>query len=246
MNVGKKWKKLLAVGCSHGLYADPKAIAAVLKFREAYKPDACVHLGDFTDLSCFMASASLQAQAEAPQPDVDGGLDFLDKLKPTLVFCGNHEDRLWRLQHSPNAIIAHAAYDIVKQIASTCHKLRAELVPYDGVFQQRQIGNVTLTHGTIYNENSPRDMAEMYGNVIFAHTHKVGAMKGRRVDCPTGYCVGTLTKKGALEYAKTRRSTLAWSQGFVWGFYCEGKTGGQSVLWLHEQPANQAEWVLPL
>jgi len=241
MNITKGWKKVFAVGCSHGIHADRKALEAVIKFRESFKPDTCVHLGDFTDLSCFMSSANLANQSEAPQPDVDGGIEFLNRLRPNLILCGNHEDRLWRLQNSPNAIVSHAAYDIIKQITATAKTLRAELVPYGGVFQQRVIGGVTYTHGTVYNENSPRDMAEMYGNVVFAHTHKVGTAKGRRADSPTGYCVGTLTRRAALDYAKTRRATLAWSQGFVWGYYC----GDQSQLWLHEHNHAFGEWILP-
>lgn len=49
MNITKKWKKALVVGCSHGVHADPAAIEAVLAFRESYEPHTVVHLGDFVD-----------------------------------------------------------------------------------------------------------------------------------------------------------------------------------------------------
>ena len=242
MNITRKWRRIMAVGCSHGSYADPVALKSVLKFRASFDPHTVVHLGDFTDLSCFMAGAKgTTSESEQIQPDVDGGLDFLSRLRPTLVLCGNHEDRLWRLQHSSQAIVAHAARDVIEQINETCRDIGAELLPYSGINQGRTIGSYLYTHGTVYGENCSRDMAEMYGNVVHAHTHRCAVAKGRRSDNPTGYCVGTLTRKGAMEYAKCRRATFAWSQGLVFGEYC----GDQSQLYLHEQPSGLAEWRLP-
>jgi len=247
MNVGKKWKKLLAVGCSHGIHADKKALEAVIKFRELYKPDTCIHLGDFCDTTAFRSGAKGNNDESAPiQPDVDGGLDFLKKLRPSICFAGNHEQRLWRLAASPNAIVAHCAHEVIQQMMKCCHQLKAELIEWDGIYQGRTIGGFRYMHGVFFSENATRDHAEAYGHVVHAHTHRAAVAKGRRSDSPTGYCVGTLANMPAMEYAHCRRATLSWSQGFVWGCYHEGKTGGRSVLWLHEQPANQAEWILPL
>ena len=247
MNITKGWKKVFAVGCSHGIHADRKALEAVIKFRETFRPDTCIHLGDFCDTAAFRSGAKGSNDESSPiQPDVDGGLDFLEKLRPSLVLCGNHEDRLWRLAASPSAIVAHCAQEVIQQMTKCCHKLKAELVEWNGIYQGRTIGGFRYMHGTFYSENATRDHAEALGNVVHAHTHRAAVAKGRRSDSPTGYCVGTLANMPAMEYAKARRATLSWSQGFVWGFYNESKTGGRSVLWLHEQPANQAEWVLPV
>jgi len=242
MNITRKWKKVFAVGCSHGMHADRKALAAVLKFRETFKPDTCIHLGDFCDTTAFRSGAKGCADESEPiQPDVDGGLEFLEKLRPTLVFAGNHEDRLWRLQHSPSAIVSHCAHGVIQEIEKTCRKLKAELLPWTGIEQGKIIGGYRYMHGVFFNEQATRDHAEAYGNVVHAHAHRASVAKGRRNDNPTGFCVGTLTKSGSMEYAKARRATMAWSQGFVWGEY----TDTQSVLWLHEQPNHMAEWRLP-
>ena len=131
MNVVRKWKRILAVGCSHGLHADPKALAAVLKFRDSYKPAHVVHLGDFIDTTAFRSGAKGSSDESEPvQPDVDGGLDFLEKLRPTLTLAGNHEARLWRLAKSPNAIIAHCATTVIGEIHDTCKSLKSEFVGY--------------------------------------------------------------------------------------------------------------------
>lgn len=242
-NIVRRWKKLLAVGCSHGVHADPKAIAAVLEFRERFRPETCIHLGDFCDTAAFRSGAKgSNDESEPIQPDVDGGLEFLKRLRPTLVFCGNHEDRLWRLANSSNAIVSHCAQGVISEIVKSCHKLRAEIVPWTGIEQGRMIGGFRFMHGVFYNESATRDHAEAFGNVVHAHTHRACVAKGRRSDSPTGFCVGTLTRRGAMEYAKARRATMSWSAGFVWGEH----TDNQAVLWLHEQPSTVGEWRLPL
>ena len=237
----RKWKRLLAVGCSHGIYADDTALAAVLRFRDSFKPAHTIHLGDFCDTAAFRSGAKGSPDEGEPiGPDVDGGLEFLRDLRPTLILCGNHEARVWKLQHHHNAIVADCAGHVVERIQTAARKLKAELVPYRGVWAWRQIGGYKFTHGTVYGENATRDMAEMHGRVVHAHTHRCAVANGRRDDNPTAYGVGTLTDAPNLDYASTRRATLAWSQGFVWGEV----SGNDATLWLHETPRGQ-EWRLP-
>lgn len=45
-----------------------------------------------------------------------------------------------------------------------------------------------------------------------------------------------------MDYANTRRATFAWSQGMVFGYYTDEKL----IPWVHEQPHDQDEWILPL
>jgi hypothetical protein len=141
---------------------------------------------------------------------------------------------------SQSAIVAHCAETVVRGIESHCRKLKASLRTYTGVWQGEMLGNYRLMHGVFYSENATRDHAEAYGNVIHAHTHRAAVAKGRRSDNPTGYCVGTLTTASNMDYASTRRATLSWSQGFVWGEYCDD----QAQLWLHENQTGKA-WHLP-
>jgi hypothetical protein len=240
MNINKGWKRFMAVGCSHGMYADPKAIEGVLKFKERWKPHMTVHLGDFVDMTPFMSSA--RGKGDAVEPDIGGGLKFLDQLRPNVVLAGNHEVRLWREAASDDEVYSGYAIRLINDITEHCRKRKALFVEYTGIWQAFQLANYKFTHGTVYGENAPRDMAEMYGNVIFAHTHKVGRMTGRRDDTPTGISVGTLTRRGAMDYANTRRATFAWSQGMVFGYYTDDKL----IPWVHEQPHGQDEWILPV
>ena len=123
-NITHKWKKVLAVSCSHAKYCDKEALDAVLKFQENYKPHTTIHLGDFVDLTALMSNAKGSSEAEPLIPDIDAGLMHLKMLKCNVVLCGNHEDRAWRLQGSNNAVVAHAAYKIVEAISECCKKLQ--------------------------------------------------------------------------------------------------------------------------
>lgn len=238
----RKWKRLLAVGCSHGYMLDANAAAAVCKFIKSFKPHIVIHLGDFCDTTAFRAGAKGQPDEGMPiEPDVDGGLNFLKAIKPSIVFCGNHEDRLWRLRNSPNAIVSMCAEEVIRRIETTCSLMRATLVPYHIRTGWRKIGNYRFGHGYMYNVSAARDHAEAVGNVVFAHTHRTMLDKGRRIDNPTGICVGTLSDIPNMDYAKARRQTLGWSQGFVWGEY----TDDECQLWLHEHPQGKSQWRLP-
>lgn len=242
MTPTRHWKRILALGCSHGVHADPVALDAVLRFRESYKPHVVIHLGDFIDSAAFRAGAKGTGDESEPiEPDVDEGLNFLAKLRPTHVLCGNHEDRLWRLAHSHNAIVSYCAGKIVGAITDKCRRLKAQMIEYTGIHQRLEIGGYLYTHGTVFGEQATRDMAEMYGNVVHAHTHRAGVAKGRRSDNPTGFGVGTLSSIPAMEYAKARRATMAWSAGFVFGEYA----ADQSQLYLCEKNPALTEWRLP-
>ena len=51
--MAQKFKKFLAVTCSHGHLADAKATRAVLEFKKRWKPDLTLHLGDAIDLAAL-------------------------------------------------------------------------------------------------------------------------------------------------------------------------------------------------
>jgi hypothetical protein len=154
--------------------------------------------------------------------------------------CGNHEARLWNLQHHPKALVSDLAKLIISQVETAVKGIRAELVPY-GYKVWREYGGYKLMHGTMFNENACRDHAEAYGNCIFGHTHRAGMASGRRSDHPTAFCTGSLAAVEALDYASQRRSTLGWSHGFVWGEYSDDA----AVFYLHVQPQGVMEWRLP-
>lgn len=242
-NIGSKWRKIILVGCSHGLHLCDENRAAVLGFRDRFKPDEVWHLGDALDTAAFRGgSAGTSDEASPIRPDLSTGMQFLTDLGATTFFLGNHEARLWHAAKHFNAIKAEAAQGVIDSIEAHCKKLRCRIVPYNIKTGWRTFGNYAAGHGYMFNEMACRDHAESFGNVVFAHTHKTGIAKGRRLDNPTGICVGTIADIPNMDYASARRSTLAWNAGICWGYFNDRK----AQLWLHEQNCNDREWRLPL
>jgi predicted phosphodiesterase len=240
--VVKKWRRFLVVSCSHGDLADPVALAAVLRFKKSWGPDTTLHLGDAFDTRAFRTGAKGGSdEAASIFPDLDAGFAFLESLRPAWFICGNHEDRLWSLREHYNAQISALSTVLVERIESRCAEIGAKVIPY-GFKANMRLGNFTILHGTVFGENASRDHAEMWGNCIHGHTHRAGIGYGRRADNPVGICTGHLLDVSRASYAKSRRSTMSWSQGFVWGEYSDTRT----VCWLHSQPQGETEWRLPV
>lgn len=224
-NVVSKWERLIAVGCSHGHLGNKSVQDEVLSLCERWKPKHRIHLGDFLDLAAFRSGArGTNDEAANVAFDLKDGFQFLTDLRPTLVFMGNHEDRLFSFQQSPNALKAHVAGAVLKDLDDLRKKVGFRLVEKYGVRENEawvDIGNARFLHGYMYSENATRDHAEAFapvgGSIVHAHTHRPDVSRGRRYDSPTGYCVGTLSDIPAMGYAKTRRATLAWGHAAIIG-----------------------------
>lgn len=209
---------------------------------DSWKPDKVIHLGDWADMTAFRAGARGTADESAPiLPDIDSGLEFIRDARCNIVMMGNHEERIKRLTNHPNAIIAECARYTMRRIADSLDSQRARWV--DEWPSWVEIGGVKYGHGVFFNENYLRDTAESYGPTVVAHAHRAGVATGRRDDNPQCYGVGTLAARTSDEmgYSRARRSTLAWSAGFVWGEYADD----QSQIWLHDN-GQREDWRLPI
>jgi predicted phosphodiesterase len=253
MNITHKWKRGMAWSCSHAIYADKVAMETMMAFRERWKPQFVACLGDFTDLSAFMGGGTGEGDVS---PDIETGLMHLKEMMPKdskatyEVLLGNHEDRLDRLRKG-EGVLGYAAHKAYESIEECCTKLRARLTPYTGIWQKVKVeqSDILLTHGTWFNEQATKTMAEHYCNgsdvrkVIFGHTHKCAVAASSSDHGGIGYNIGTLTSRGSLEYAKNRKSTAAWMQGWAYFEYCN-ELGASSVHLITRCPNEP--WRLPL
>ena len=245
--VVSKWKRIVAVGCSHGEFANRSALNAVIRFCDKFKPHHRIHLGDAFDTKAFRTGArpnSGDSDEAAPiEGDLASGREFLRAFQPTVFCMGNHENRLNILTRHYNTVIATAAHAILDRIHEAVRADRIPVIPYtvhaDGWYR---LGNFKFGHGHLFGENFIRDTAERWGNAVVAHAHRSGAAKGRRSDCPTAFCVGTLADIPILDYASGRAGTLSWSHGLVWG----ETNGVQTQLFLAEWPQGEMLWRLPI
>lgn len=240
-----KRRRLMAVGCSHGALIDPIAEEACYKFRDRWKPDDVVHLGDFIDTGIWRggASAGIGIEVDA-EKDVEAGFRFLRQLGATHLCMGNHDERPYRYLEDRDPIKRMAAERAVLGMEYDLQKLGVTVLKRYAVHDYLEFGPAKAAHGWYYNENCARDHAESHGTIIFAHAHTTMMMKGRRIDNPTGFCVGTLSRVPAHNYAKGRRKTLSWAQGILWAEYNDKEFTG----WIHENGQNLTgqPWHLPI
>ena len=221
----RSWKRWMAVSCTHGHLADPRATKAMLAFRKSYAPHHVIHLGDFTDMAALRAGARRDAddpdRAESMADDLLAGLSFLQELEPSTIHLGNHEDRLCGLAHSGNAVVSYAAGQVIGKIEDFVKKMKAKVVPYAGLRPEActLLGDTLFLHGVIFSMSAARDHAETLGmNCVFGHTHRVAMEAGRTQRPVVGYNIGCGLDLN-VGYAKTRRATLGWSHGFAYGEY---------------------------
>jgi hypothetical protein len=241
-----KWKKFMAVSCSHGHLADAKATKAALEMRRRWKPDLTLHLGDAIDLAAFRAGAMRSPdatdRAASISEDFRAGINFLRLLEPNVFFIGNHEFRAYEHQYSPNAILAHCATSCLADIHRTCKDLRCEIVQYDIAKGWREFGGTLFGHGFMFNRNACSDHVEALRKpIVMGHLHRVDRQSGRSIGAPIGWSIGCLANVDAMGYARRNRSTLAWQHGIAWGEYND-KDCIVNVL----SPTSQGEWRFPL
>jgi hypothetical protein len=219
-----KPKKWLAVSCSHGHLINRDAAESVLKFKHEYKPHTILHLGDFIDADAFRAGALRSGEGSDIIGDLVYGLEFLQRLEPTTVFQGNHEDRLYRLQaESKSELVQFAVGEVIGKIDAMIYSLKADYVPYAGMSNPasyRELGGTLFTHGYAFGMMAPRDHVESTGKpIVMGHIHKLTMQPGRLPGAPLGFAVGCLCDIPAMQYAKNRRETATWEHGFAYGEY---------------------------
>jgi len=229
-NLNRKWRKVVAVGCTHGDLANKKIQGQVLDFVERYKPEIRFELGDLVDTAAMRAGArGTKDEARPLAPDYNAGIEWLDRYKPNRVAFGNHDWRLVELADSPNAIVAQAAGSLWEGIQKKVRELKAQTREYDFKHGWFEEGGTFWGHGYWFNENAVRDHAEYLGGpVVMAHLHRDQQVNGRTRKNSKSFCVGTLADIDAMKYARRRRQTAAWGHGLVFGEMCDT----QAALWL--------------
>ena len=191
-----------------------------MKFKDRWKPEMTIHLGDFLDTAAWRSGARHSQddpdKTSSSSEDYLHGIGHLKELSPQVVLSGNHEARIWALTKSSSAVVAYAAEEGVKAIEGAVKKMKARLFPYDIEEGLSLLGDTVFLHGFSFSENAVRDTIESLGKpIVMAHLHRPEIARGRVIGAPTGICTGTLANIGAMAYARQRRATYRWGHGFA-------------------------------
>ncbi len=226
----RKWRRIVALGCTHGNLLDPQLASQVLKFIRHYAPDIKIHLGDVMDTAAFRGGAAGTPDEQTEiEPDFQAACGFLEKYQPTHITWGNHDHRLWIHADNPKAVFRDVAKRLKKGLLAKAREIGAKTYEYHYRKNVVQIGGVHYLHGISFAENAIRLHAEyVKGRVVFAHTHRNGIHASNSLVDSTSINVGTLAAIDKMGYAHQRMATGSWAPGIVIGEY----TQNESRLWL--------------
>lgn len=229
-NIVRPWKRVLAIGCTHGEYVHPRLLSQIYALTKSFKPDYRLHLGDLVDTAAFRGGAHNTPDEYRPlRKDYADGVALIKEWQPTHIAWGNHDWRLEEATRHPNNIKAFAAQVLWTGLNDAAREVGAQIRPYhieDGWFS---LGGYDWGHGYMFNEQALRDHAEMRGRpVVMAHIHTAMTAYARNRNDRPSFCVGMLANKKDLTYAHRMRTFTRWSPGAVYGEVC----GEKGRLWL--------------
>ncbi len=70
--------------------ADQAVLKELLRFRDRWKPDTVLHLGDAIDMTCLRTGALTNDNADSavdPEADLNDGLAFISALRPPALLA---------------------------------------------------------------------------------------------------------------------------------------------------------------
>lgn len=230
-------QRFVIVGDTHGDMQDAPAVGAMFDFMKAWKPAIRVHLGDCFDFRALRRKASEEERRDGLGADIDAGLSFLRRFRPTHFLRGNHDERLWDLlasdDHKMRDLAQTVADDIVDALGD------AKMLPYqkrDGVLT---LGHLRIVHGYHTGVTAARQAAMVYGSVVMGHIHAIDEYAIPGLEPRVGKAIGCLCKLD-MDYNRAQAMTLRQSHGFAYGLLMGN---GTYHVW-QAYPINGV-WVFP-
>ena len=238
--------KFVAFGDNHGDLADPEACDALEAFVKDYKPDERIHLGDCFDFRSLRQGVGAHdaESTESHKADLDAGLDFIRRFRPTVYLMGNHEARLHRLiTQSSSAMIRDYCTDIQDAIHREARKVGVrKIYQYHAEKGVHRLGPVAFIHGYAVGKNATELQGLHYatqgGGLIHGHTHNLSSVALTRHGSGNAFSAGCLCQKQAMDYAAHRLATSRWGSGFVAGWI----HGDEWKAWLVHKVGDRWVW----
>lgn len=229
-----QYQKLLIVADNHGRFINKKVEAQLFQFKAQFKPDTTIHLGDNFDFSCLRSAASANERKDDLVEDVSAGLEFLERLRPDHLCWGNHDKRVLEYLHGfdygrsiPNrahsSLEEYGASELYQKIAKMIDKLRIKTVAY-GIRNSLKIGKWNFAHGYSHCDVPAKNMAQLFGNVIFGDIHHFSQYTTKTPERFRGYSVGSLCRDEDMYYQLSQPASLRHENGWAYG-YLNPRTG---------------------
>jgi len=218
--------KFVFASDSHGDMCDDESLQALYAYCKDFKPDLRIAGGDHFDMRSLRKGAMSDTEgAESLKDDVEHGIDFLHKFRPTYLLKGNHEYRLTHMARShPAAVVRDYCSDLEARINREAYKAGARrILPYHHKLGLLRVGPISAHHGIGTNlTKMGMHYAEEGGLFMCGHGHT-----GHQVNLPkhgggAAYMSPCLCRIDDMDYASNYLGTARWNNGFIAGWF-QGK-----------------------
>jgi hypothetical protein len=195
----------------HAPYHDSKVVKLGSRFKDDFKPHKTIALGDWVDaagVSTYARYASSIDQLE----EFEIANELLDILQPDVYLEGNHEHRFRR--------VGNVGGDIRRMLDPRrwleLDKRRIQWVPYSRFKGDLyRVGDVTFIHGFRHHQYASKSEAEVFGNVVHGHTHRIMRLPvGSAHEDVAGYNIGCMLDL-EQKYTEQFPGAHTWQNGFA-------------------------------
>jgi hypothetical protein len=205
----------------HGIEQDPYAVESFHRFVADFKPEVRIIAGDLWDFAAIRNGATPEEKAQSMASDFEAGCNFANRLfkggKENHLLLGNHDVRLWDMQHSLDATRRDLAERMVADVMRNIKGWKCQMLPYDSRHGVLKLGHLTVVHGYHTGANACAAHARIYGNVVFGHIHSIEAFQTPGLDQKEARSIGCLCRLD-MEYAARKTGKLKWAQGWAYGW----------------------------
>lgn len=208
-------RRFVVVSDNHGDMIDLAAERAFFEFVKYFKPTVRIHAGDNFDFRSLRRKASDMEQRDGLGADIDAGLAFLRKFKPTHFLRGNHDERLWKLLKGDDRKMGDLARTVADDIVDALGD--AKMLPYHKRKGVLKLGDTKIIHGFKHGVTATRMTAMIFGKMMMGHIHAVDYVSISRDEPCSGRAIGCLCQLD-MEFNETQLETLRHAHGWAYGF----------------------------
>ncbi|MBL69775.1 MAG: hypothetical protein CMO74_15245 [Verrucomicrobiales bacterium] len=232
-------KRFLFASDLHGDLSSKSAVKALLHATKELKPHLKIFGGDLIDARPLRRNACKEERAEGMRDDWIAGIRFLEEWKPTHALLGNHDKRIYDLAEAETGIESEYAYQGAQELEKAFASIDCLWKPY----HKKSIwkfGDLSFAHGFYAGVNACRQMANVYGSIIFGHIHAIDQYSAPSITRKVAMSSGCLCELD-MKWSAHMPSSLRHSHGFIFGIINE-KTGQWSAWQIEEVGGS---WHIP-
>jgi hypothetical protein len=215
---------IIAMGDNHGDLACEDTLDAIMEFVKRVKPKYRVHLGDNWDYRWGRRGVD-KSSAEAKQgmeDDLQAGISWIKRYKPTHFLFGNHDDRIRQIIQNTDSIKdKEDMQKLQDKMMSTLRGVGCKVIkPYNVKTGRIQIGPITFIHGFSHGQNAllkdARTFGQPGGGFCMGHLHRLEQLNIEAFDGGAAWLCGWAGRQEDADYSFRMPGSLRWQNGFMY------------------------------